>query len=190
MTRSTAMAVWTSQTHLNVTGSPRRQPAFDGNSRLARMYASIPSDRQIRKTLHAINLRGTPARVAIMRAVFRRGSPISQAEVSEALGELRVDLSTICRALNDMINVGLLRRVEVGDLVWRYELATDRRTISEHPHFYCTSAGESPACSILKKRSSPFARNWSTWELFTAWCCGVSVMCVAGRERIDDGDHP
>lgn len=141
MTRSTAMAVRTSQTHLNVTGSPRRQPAFDGNSRLARMYASIPSDRQIRKTLHAVNLRGMPARVAIMRAVFRRGSPISQAEVSEALGELRVDLSTICRALNDMINVGLLRRVEVGDLVWRYELATDRRTISEHPHFYCHECG-------------------------------------------------
>ncbi|MBX3452805.1 MAG: transcriptional repressor [Planctomycetaceae bacterium] len=110
-------------------------------TRQAVMEASAPSDSQLRKTLHAMNLRGTKARVVILRAVFRRGSPVSQAEIASALGEFWVDLSTICRALNDMINVGLLRRVEVGDLVWRYELATDRRTISEHPHFYCHECG-------------------------------------------------
>lgn len=110
-------------------------------TRQAVMEASAPSDSQLRKTLHAMNLRGTKARVAILRAVFRRGSPISQAEIARALGELWVDLSTICRALNDMINVGLLRRVEVGDLVWRYELATDRWRIPEHPHFYCQECG-------------------------------------------------
>lgn len=40
-------------------------------------------------------------------------------------------------------DAGLLRRLELGDHVWRYEptLSRDLHAVSDHPHFVCTNCG-------------------------------------------------
>ena len=69
-------------------------------------------------------------------------SPLTHAEVSEELQDLGVDKATVFRNLNDMASAGLLRRTELGDHVWRFELvAQDGGHGSAHPHFVCVDCG-------------------------------------------------
>ena len=49
--------------------------------------------------------------------------------------------TTIYRNLLDLARVGLARRFDVGDHVWRFEARADRPN-GEHPHFICNACGE------------------------------------------------
>ena len=51
------------------------------------------------------------------------------------------DRATIYRNLTDLSDVGLARRTDVGDHVWRYEAVTGGHQASAHPHFVCTECG-------------------------------------------------
>ena len=69
-------------------------------------------------------------------------SPLTHAEVADELQELGIDKATVFRNLNDMVNAGLLRRTELGDHFWRFELITeDEQHGSAHPHFVCVDCG-------------------------------------------------
>ena len=77
----------------------------------------------------------------MLRLLHACASPTSHPEVSEALQPQGWDRATLYRNLADLTQVGLLRRVDVGDHVWRFELAAANHT-DEHPHFLCTACGE------------------------------------------------
>jgi len=67
---------------------------------------------------------------------------MTHAEVAEELRDLGVDKATVFRNLNDMATAGLLRRTELGDRVWRFELnAHDDGHGAAHPHFVCVDCG-------------------------------------------------
>jgi Fur family ferric uptake transcriptional regulator len=64
-------------------------------------------------------------------------------EVSKQLEGNGFDHATIFRNLNDLTEVGILSRADLGDHVWRFELRRgdiDHR--GQHPHFVCTRCGE------------------------------------------------
>ena len=67
-------------------------------------------------------------------------SPLTHAEVTEELQGLGVDKATVFRNLNDLTTAGLVRRTELGDHVWRFELIPDDHN-SSHPHFVCVDCG-------------------------------------------------
>lgn len=87
-------------------------------------------------------LRATPARVSTLILLRDSASPLTHAEVSEALGSLGFDKATLFRNLNDLSEVGLIRRTELGDHVWRFEATDpDSEGSGGHPHFVCVDCG-------------------------------------------------
>ena len=96
----------------------------------------------IKLAIRETGLRATPARIATLKLLHGATSPLTHAEVAEELHDLGVDKATVFRNLNDMATVGLLRRTELGDRVWRFELIAENEGHgSAHPHFVCVDCG-------------------------------------------------
>jgi Fur family ferric uptake transcriptional regulator len=69
--------------------------------------------------------------------------------VCERLADAGFDRATVYRNLADLTDAGLLRRSDLGDHLWRFELKTEgdhhAHADEVHPHFVCTECG-SVAC--------------------------------------------
>lgn len=96
--------------------------------------------------LRAVGLRATPARIAVLELLGQSRSPVSHLEVDERLRGADIDKSTIYRALQDIVQSGLARRLDLGDHVWRYErlrpAPADPHHATLHPHLLCVDCGE------------------------------------------------
>ena len=65
---------------------------------------------------------------------------MSHGDVADKLESHAWDRATIYRNLIDLAEVGLLRRTDMGDHVWRFEAVSDEHDAA-HPHFVCTECG-------------------------------------------------
>lgn len=96
----------------------------------------------VQAVIRAAGLRATPARAATLLLLRRSDSPLTHADVAEALGASGIDKATVFRNLNDLAEAGLLRRAELGDHVWRFEaIQPDEASDRGHPHFVCVDCG-------------------------------------------------
>ena len=96
----------------------------------------------IKLAIREVGLRATPARIATLKLLSKATSPLTHAEVANKLQDLGIDKATVFRNLNDLVTAGLLRRTELGDHVWRFELLTENdHGSSAHPHFVCIDCG-------------------------------------------------
>lgn len=96
-----------------------------------------------RDLLRGLGLRGTAARIAVVQCLVNHPTPLSHAEVTEKLGELGFDSSTIFRSLTELAEAGLFRRVDLGDGSRRFEFSPPGRDgESAHPHFLCLDCGK------------------------------------------------
>ena len=102
-------------------------------------HRKIENAEQIKDTIREHGLRATPARIATLNLLLETSSPMTHAEVAAVLDDLGVDKATAFRNLNDMAAAGILNRTELGDHVWRFELANHDN--STHPHFICVECG-------------------------------------------------
>ena len=98
-----------------------------------------------RTLLQEAGLRATPARIEVLDLLAAAGKPLSHAEAADRLKATEHDRSTIFRVLQDLTESGLIRRLELGDHVWRYErveqTADDGGEIGPHPHLLCLDCG-------------------------------------------------
>ena len=95
-----------------------------------------------RQAIQAVGLRATAARVATLLVLRDSSAPLTHAEVSARLEGLEIDKATVFRNLNDMATADLLRRSELGDHVWRFEIiAGEEQGHVSHPHFVCIDCG-------------------------------------------------
>ncbi len=101
---------------------------------------SVPPPQQFREALREKGLKVTSARLAVLETLSRSTHPLTHAEVQGVLKDQAIDPSTIFRNLNDLAEVGLVNRTELGDHVWRFELLKDDHDGS-HPHFVCEDCG-------------------------------------------------
>jgi len=95
----------------------------------------------LRAAVRNAGLRATPSRIAVLRLLRAAGSPVSHSDVVAEFASQAWDPATIYRNLTDLSDVGLARRTDVGDHVWRYEAITAGHQASAHPHFVCTECG-------------------------------------------------
>lgn len=96
----------------------------------------------IRELLRAKGLRATPARIAVIDFLDGSGHPSTHLEVTEKLEKTGFEKSTIFRALGDLTEAGLLRKMELGDHVWRFErVGSAGANASAHPHLLCVDCG-------------------------------------------------
>ncbi|MBM4076857.1 MAG: transcriptional repressor [Planctomycetes bacterium] len=108
------------------------------------MPTLLSTNPQIRNRLREAGLRATTGRIAILEVLMDANRPMHHAEVAQAISDVQLNHSTVFRALTDMADAGLLRRLELGDHVWRYEPTVSRNphAITNHPHFVCTICGQ------------------------------------------------
>lgn len=92
-----------------------------------------------RQAIQSAGLRATGSRIATLLVLRDASAPMTHAEVAAELAGQPVDKATVFRNLNDMVTAKLLRRSELGDHAWRFELVTDED--HQHPHFVCVDCG-------------------------------------------------
>ena len=97
--------------------------------------------RSTKALIRDVGLRATRGRIAVYDALRNTTSPLNHAELVSSLTELSLDQATIYRNLMDLTRVGLLRRTDLGDHVWRFELVDSAHEGDEHPHFVCLDCG-------------------------------------------------
>ena len=95
-----------------------------------------------KKTLRDAGLRATAARVAVLRLLASEVGPKSHAEVVESLADFGFDQSTLFRCLNEIADVGLVARLDLGDQTRRFELRNPGEVGFTHPHFMCVDCGK------------------------------------------------
>jgi Fur family ferric uptake transcriptional regulator len=96
----------------------------------------------MRQELRQLGLRATASRLAVLVELHEREAPVTHEELMDALGQGNYDRATIYRILSDLTDAGLLRRMDLGDHVWRYELLDACRKVEDdHAHFLCEGCG-------------------------------------------------
>jgi Fur family ferric uptake transcriptional regulator len=101
------------------------------------MSTTWAEDAQTR--LRKAGYRNGPARIAVIELLDGENCCVSAADVHESLSE-RVGLASVYRVLESLQAVGLLRRVDVGDGIARYEPL--RESGEHHHHLVCTGCGK------------------------------------------------
>jgi Fur family transcriptional regulator, ferric uptake regulator len=106
--------------------------------------SSLAARAVLRAKIRAVGLRSTAPRVAVLEHLQSATTPLSHAEIFDALADEGFDRATIYRNLADLTEAELLSRTDVGDHVWRFEQRRDgpRGVAPEHPHFMCIDCGE------------------------------------------------
>lgn len=83
-------------------------------------------------------LRLTRPRLAVLAAIHSARRPLSQRDVAERIEPLEVDRTTLFRNLKALVRASIIRRVDGGDRVWRFELTTRRAAVAR---FTCIDCG-------------------------------------------------
>jgi Fur family transcriptional regulator, ferric uptake regulator len=104
---------------------------------------TIVEPAALRARIRSTGLRCTAARFTVLRHLNQAETPLSHAEVADALAGHGFDRATIYRNLIELAEVGVRSRVELGDHVWRFEMRGEGRDHqNDHPHFLCVECGE------------------------------------------------
>lgn len=112
--------------------------------------------------IRGAGLRCTRARVAVLEHLATARGPKTHAEVADALDDRGFDRATIYRNLTELTAARLVARVELGDHVWRFELARAAKPGAkgdDHPHFVCTSCGDVACLDDVKVSISPRSKR-------------------------------
>lgn len=80
----------------------------------------------------------TAKQSAVLDAFEASGKPTTPQEVWERIGTNTMGLATVYRAVRRLIDMNLLRHVEIADAPPLYEATAGRH----HHHFYCRQCGE------------------------------------------------
>ncbi|MED5373896.1 MAG: Fur family transcriptional regulator [Myxococcota bacterium] len=110
---------------------------------------------EMRERLRELGLRATSPRLQVLCALHQHAGPLSHEELTERLGASALDRATLYRILSQLSEKGLLKRMDLGDKVWRYELLDHCRRISDdHAHFLCTDCGAVTCLPELELRAA------------------------------------
>jgi Fur family transcriptional regulator, ferric uptake regulator len=136
--------------------------------------AEVPSADALKTLLKEHGLRITEPRVAVLAALYGRAAAVSHADLTLALAPQGLDRVTVYRTLLTLTDIGLLVRTDLGDHVWRFELASDKGTShAAHPHFICVQCGSIdclPKGAVSLRLSG--APKRSVQEVQVKGCCG------------------
>ncbi len=89
--------------------------------------------------LNEVNLRATPARIALMNLLEKSDKPLDVKEMIEFLEQkdIQTDPATVFRIVNMFTEKGLVKPIQLNEGKFRYEL-TDK---ADHHHLVCEKCG-------------------------------------------------
>jgi len=108
------------------------------------------SDSNARKILKAVKLYRTGCRIAILKVLLKSNKPLNQEQIAQRLGKKRFDKVTIYRTLESLREVGLVHKAFMQKRAWHFESAQDCTENQCHPHFTCTSCGNTHCLTEMK----------------------------------------
>ena len=109
---------------------------------------------EVRALLKEQGMRATAQRMVVLVTLHEQKAPMTHEEVMAILPPGTYDKASVWRVLSDLAGVGIVRRMDLGDRVWRYELHDSCRTVTDdHPHFLCESCGDVFCLPSLEVRS-------------------------------------
>jgi Fur family ferric uptake transcriptional regulator len=120
---------------------------------------------------HAMKVTGP--RQAILRFLRHQSKPLTVKEIHLALADGECNLATVYRAMNRLSGNGLVKRLDFGDGVARFELIAQGDT-GHHHHLICTHCAtivKIEECMVTDveqqiARASGFARVTHALEFF------------------------
>jgi len=143
---------------------------------------------ELRGRLRELGLRATRPRLAVLAELHEQAGPVSHPELMDLLGEASFDRATVYRILADLSEVELLRRMDLGDKVWRYELIDHCRTIADdHAHFLCVACNRVTCLPELELRPVgggplPEELRGADIHLKVTGRCGACSRLAAGTQ--------
>jgi Fur family transcriptional regulator, ferric uptake regulator len=139
---------------------------------------ALPDKNTLRQTIRSKGLRVTPARLATLELLHVTTSPATHADVAQHLSGLGYDQATAYRNLNDLVEVGIVRRTELGDHVWRFELVgNEEHQHHPHPHFLCVDCGDVSCLSEIHLPKASLASNDQIHEVTEILLRGYCKSC-------------
>ena len=141
------------------------------------------TETTLRETLRDKGLRATNSRVRVMKCLLAAGGPLTHAEVYDRIHHFGMNRATVFRNLNDLVDVGLLARGDMGDHLWRFEIrrATSESDGHRHAHFVCKDCGtvecipgETVAHRVRESLPPPF-RSLASLEVQLRGVCSDCV---------------
>ena len=131
-----------------------------------------------RAQIREAGLRVTGPRVAVLTTLAAAPSPLSHGEIADKLSDQGVDRATIFRNLQDLTEVSIVRRSDLGDHVWRYELAAGggAHPVDGHPHFVCSQCGvvaclSGTSITVKAPRAAPATVRKGAFEIQLRGVC-------------------
>lgn len=114
------------------------------------------SDKQAREMLKAAKLYCTKHRITILKVLLRTKRPLSQDQIARRCGKKHFDKVTIYRTFESLLKAGLIHKAFVDKRASHFELAHNCTEKQCHPHFTCTSCGNT---HCLMDMSLPMAAS-------------------------------
>ncbi len=119
-------------------------------------YRAVSEGRDmIRAKIRGAGLRCTPGRLAVYEALLQANRPLTHGDLVAQMAAVGVDQATIYRNLVDLAEVGLLRRSDLGDHAWRFEVPRAGDPEGGHPHFVCIECGDIQCLSGVELNVPP-----------------------------------
>jgi Fur family ferric uptake transcriptional regulator len=113
--------------------------------------------RKTTDLLNSAKLRRTSPRAAILAALLRARKPQTAEQIATKLGrKAPPNKVTIYRTLETFLETGLVHKVFLRERTWHFELAHNCAETQCHPHFTCTSCGNT---HCLTEATLPMAKS-------------------------------
>jgi Fur family ferric uptake transcriptional regulator len=132
---------------------------------------------EVRALLKNQGMRATAQRLAVLLILHEQEAPMTHEEVMGLLSAGLYDKASVWRVLSDLAGVGIVRRMDLGDRVWRYELQDACRTVTDdHAHFLCETCREVTCLPSLEVRAKdgklPAALLDADFQIRISGTCG------------------
>ena len=101
------------------------------------MITDLGSTKKFALLLRESGYKATPGRLSLLQVLAKADFPLTPQEIVEELGG-KINQATIYRALESLVEVGVVRRTDMQHAHAHYELSTGAK---HHHHLICKTCG-------------------------------------------------
>ena len=134
-------------------------------------------DDKLGEMLDAAELKKTRARLLILDVLLKAGTPLTQEQIGQELGDLAPNKVTIYRALQSLTETEIVHEAFTKDRATYFELGHNCSAHQCHPHFTCTSCNETQCMVGVKIPMAKLPNNGFTVEHQKVELQGLCPSC-------------
>ena len=136
---------------------------------------------EVRDLLRSAGLRVTLQRLEVLVVLHNEAAPMTHEQIMSSLPAGTGDKASVWRLLADLAKRDILRRMDLGDRVWRYELRETCRALpDDHSHLLCEACGAVSCLPELEVRavdgSIPVALQGANYRVRIMGVCATCAV--------------